>query len=445
VIHLSVSWLEVWRQALRSAVGRSVGLCLRRVGEMTVVPDVLVVGAGVAGLACAADLCAAGLSVRVLEAGDEPGGRMRTDVRDGFRLDRGFQVFNTDYPQVRRRVDVAGLDLRRFTSGYLVRTPAGLRTLGHPLRVPAMWRELIPGRLGSPADFAKFAALCLRDLTAAPSRIKTGTETTTRHALEHTGLSDGFIDTVLRPFFAGVFLDTELETSSRMLHLVWRSMLRGTIGLPAAGIGAVPRQLAAGLPPGVLELERPVSELTDTGALLADGSEVAAHHVVVATDPAAAAGLLPDTSSAESKPVTTYYHAAPLAPLDQPVLLVDAGLGVLNTVVISNAAPGCAPRGYALIATSLAAAEPPDEATVRERLAALYETDTAGWQEVATYRIPRALPRMSPPWPLTRDSRVGPRRYVCGDHRATGSVQGAMASGARAAREVLADRRAAHV
>jgi phytoene dehydrogenase-like protein len=398
------------------------------VGETAGTPDVLVIGAGVAGLACAADLCAAGLSVRLLEAGDRPGGRMRTDARDGFRFDRGFQVFNTDYPQVRRRVEVDALGLRNLTVGFQVRTPAGGRHLvGHPLREPAGWEALVPG-------------LCAKDLVTPPSRIKTAPETTARQALRDAGLSGGFIDTVLRPFFAGVFLDIELETSSRMLHLVWRSMLRGTIGLPSEGIGAVPLHLAARLPPGVLELERRVEALTDTGVVLADGSEIAAPHVVVATDPAAAARLLPRVPVAESHPVTTYYHAAPHAPLDEPVLLVDAALGVLNTVVISNVVPAYAPPGYALIATSVGGAAPPDEGAVRERLATLYETDTGGWEQVAVYEIPRALPRMSPPWPLSRPCRVAEGRFLCGDHRATGSVQGAMASGAKAARAVLAER-----
>lgn len=399
--------------------------------------EVLVVGAGVAGLTCAADLCAAGVPVRVLEAGDEPGGRMRTDVRDGFRLDRGFQVFNTDYPQVRRHVDVGALDLHKFAPGYLVCTDSGRHLLGDPLRMPGAWREAIPGHFASAGDLAGFVAMCAKDLMAPPSRLKARPDTGSRLALEHAGLSPAFIDKVLRPFFAGVFLETELATSSRVLHLVWRSMLRGTIGLPAAGIGAVPAQLAAKLAAGALRLEHAVAELTDTGVLLADGSEMTADHVVVATDPATAERLLPDVPRVDSVPVTTFYHAAPHPPMPEPILLVDAALGVLNSVVISNALPSAAPRGTALIATSLATDDPPAEAAVRQRLATLYRTDTSGWSEVAAYRIERALPRMNPPWPLTRRCRISAGRYLCGDHRATGSVQGAMASGARAAREVL--------
>lgn len=401
--------------------------------------EVLVIGAGAAGLTCAADLCAAGVPVRVLEAGDRPGGRMRTDTRDGFQLDRGFHVFNTDYPQVGRLLDTEALDLRPFAAGCLIYTDTGQHLLGHPLRMAGVWHEALPGHLASARDLTKLAALCAKALMQPEERTKASADTTARQALEGAGLSESFIDTVMRPLLAGVFFDTELATSSRVLRLVGRSMLRGTIALPAAGIGAVPLQLAAKLPAGTIELERPVAHLTDTGVMLADGSEVTADHVVIATDPAAAERLLPGAPTVASVPVTTYYHAAPRAPLPDPILLVDSTLDVLTTIVISNAVPSAAPNGTALIATSLATDTPPPESAVRDRLAALYQVDdTSDWYSVATYRIERALPRMDPPWPLTRRCRIEAGRYLCGDHRATGTVQGAMDSGARAAREVLA-------
>ncbi|WP_329131334.1 FAD-dependent oxidoreductase [Streptomyces sp. NBC_01476] len=404
--------------------------------------DVVVIGAGLAGLACAGDLTAAGLDVHLLEASDAVGGRMRTDVTDGFRLDRGFQVFNTSYPQVKARVRLRELRLRPFTPGVLLHTPRGRLRFTDPTRRPRESGDLVTGRLAGAHDLAALGLLSARDLLTPPRLIRRAPDHTTLTALADAGISADLVETLFRPFLAGVFLEDELETSSRFFHLVWRSMLRGTLCLPAYGIGAVPAQLAADLPTGTVRLETPVQALTDEGVLLSDGREEGAAAVVVATGPGAAVDLLPGLAVPPSRSVTTYYHAAPTAPLAEPTLLTDTGRRVLNTVVLSQAAPTYSPDRRALVSTSvLGTSGVPDEAQLRGTLAELYDTDTSGWEPVGEYRVEQALPAMPPPLLLSRGTRFAPRRYVCGDHRATGSVQGALASGARAARELLADLR----
>ncbi|MBM9617347.1 NAD(P)/FAD-dependent oxidoreductase [Streptomyces zhihengii] len=402
-------------------------------------PDTVVVGAGLAGLACALDLCRAGLRVRLLEASDGVGGRMRTDRKDGFLLDRGFQVFNTAYPQVKRRVSLRPLRLRPLTPGVVAHTPAGPVRLTDPTRRPREAAALLPGRGLSARDLAALGALTARD-TFPPARLLTrGADRTTLSALHRAGLSEQAVDDLLRPFLAGVFLESGLTTSARFFHLVWRSMARGTLCLPAEGIGAVPAQLAARLPDGVLRLDTPVEAVTDSGVLLADGRELPAANVVVATDPATAGRLVPGLDVPATRTVTTYYHAAERSPLDEPTLMVDSTLAVLNTCFLTEAVPGYAPPGTSLISTSVLGGDRPGaEEAVRRRLADLYAADTRDWLSVATFTVSGALPAMPPPWPLSRTTRVAPGRHVCGDHRATGSVQGALASGTRAAREVLA-------
>ncbi|MEU2157634.1 NAD(P)/FAD-dependent oxidoreductase [Streptomyces sp. NPDC019396] len=404
------------------------------------VPDTVVIGAGLAGLACASDLCRAGRRVALLEASDGPGGRMRTDRRDGFLLDRGFQVFNTSYPQVKRRVDLRSLRLRPLTPGIVVHTPTGPVLLADPTRRPGAAGALLPGRVLTARDLVALSALTARDAVLPAASLKGRPDRSTAAALSRAGLSEGAIDRVLRPFLSGVFLEDRLETSARFFHLVWRSLIRGSLGLPSAGISAVPTQLAGGLPDGVLRLETTVAEITDSGVLLADGSEVPATVIVVATDATTAARLLPGLAVPDGRTVTTYYHAADSTPLAEPTLVVDCTGAVLNTCVLSEVAPAYAPPGTVLISTSVLGADRPGMAdAVLGHLAELYDTDTSAWQQVAVYTIEGALPAMLPPWPLSRTTRFGPGRYVCGDHRATGSVQGALASGTRAAREVLAD------
>ncbi|QMU77143.1 FAD-dependent oxidoreductase [Streptacidiphilus sp. PB12-B1b] len=402
--------------------------------------EVLVVGAGLAGLACALDLVRAGRSVRLLEGSDAVGGRMRTDLVEGFLLDRGFQVFNTSYPQVKRRLDLAALALRRFTPGVLLDTGPTRVRLSDPTRPPYRVADLLPGRFASVRDTAALAALGARDLLAPPALLRRGADPTTRTALARAGVSDELVERFFRPFLAGVFLEDGLETSGRFFHLVWRSMLRGSLCLPSDGIRAVPEQLAAFLPPGVLRLRAEAAELDGTTVRLRDGSTLSADAVVVATGAATAAALLPGLEIPAGRVVTTYYHAAPASPLREPTLLVDGAGPLLHTCVPTEVAPAYGSDGRALVSSSRLGRDAPGrELEVRARLAELYRTDTDGWQHLRTYVVEDALPAMPAPHPLIRRTRLGGGRYVCGDHRATGSVQGALASGTRAAREVLAD------
>ncbi|MDQ1041114.1 phytoene dehydrogenase-like protein [Streptomyces sp. V3I8] len=403
-------------------------------------PDVLVVGAGLAGLACARDLVAAGLDVEVLEASDEVGGRMRSDRHEGFVVDRGFQVFNTAYPQVRRRLPLRDLRLRPFTPGVLVHTGEGSLRFSDPTRRPRELHDLRPGRLAGVRDLVALGALSARDMCAPARLLKRGEDRTTRTALAAAGFSEEFVERFFRPFLSGVFLEDELETSGRVFHLVWRTMLRGTLCLPGEGIGAVPRMLAAALPEATVRLGTPVARLTDDGVALATGAELPARAVVVATGPGPATRLLPDLDVPPYRVVTTYYHAAPRSPLAEPTLLTDTGRRFLNSCVLSEVVPAYAPEGMSLIATSVLGGDTAGrEREVRTALAGAYGTDTAGWDLLTVRTVPDALPAMAPPQPLSRTSRYAPGRYVCGDHRATGSVQGALASGARAAREIARD------
>jgi glycine/D-amino acid oxidase-like deaminating enzyme len=402
---------------------------------------VVIVGAGLAGLACAQDLVAAGIPVQVLEGSDAVGGRMRTDRQGGFLLDRGFQVFNTAYPQVKRRIDLKALQLKAFTPGVLLQAGDRRLRFTDPTRKPTGLADLLRGRLGGPADVLALARLSAAAMFLPVGLIKHQPDRTTLAALGEEGVSPELCELFFRPFLSGVFLEDELETSARFFGLVWRTMLRGTLCLPRRGIQAVPEQLAATLPTGTIRLETPVARLTEDGVGLPGGGEIAARAVVVATGPAEAGALLGSAIDVPAtRTVTTFYHAAPQSPLAEPTLLVDTERKILNTTVLSEVTPGYATDGRALVSSSVLGDASGGEPDVRARLAELYGTDTAGWEHLASYPVYGALPAMPAPHPLSRTTRVSPGRYVCGDHRATGSVQGAMASGTRAARELLADR-----
>jgi phytoene dehydrogenase-like protein len=403
--------------------------------------DVLIVGAGMAGLTAAVDLHGAGLSVLVLEASDDVGGRVRTDVVDGMRLDRGFQVLCPSYPAVRSHIALAELAPRAFAPGVVVVKGASNWVLADPRRLPRHLGDFLRTPLLSPADKVRLAAMSLRDLTVPDERIRGLTDRTTGAELSGWGFSDRAVHSVLRPFLSGVLLEDNLETSSRFFHLVWRSFVRAAPVLPSEGMGELPRQLAWRLPQGTVLCRRPVTSVRPGMVETADGTRHRAGAVVVATDGSVAHHLVPTVDEPTWNSVTTFYYRTDHAPSRRGMIVLDADGGpVVNTAVLSQVAPSYAPAGSALVSASVLGV-PADlaktERLVRERLATMYGVSNGSWDLVASYPIPRAVPAMSGPHPLRRPARLERGLFVCGDHRATSSIQGAMHSGCRAARAVV--------
>jgi phytoene dehydrogenase-like protein len=403
--------------------------------------DVLVVGAGLSGLACATRLAGAGVGVRVLESGDAVGGRMRTDVVDGFRLDRGFQVLSTGYPEARRVLDLAALDLRELDSAVVVRREGRLHRVANPLAAPGA----VPGLLTSSLLGAR-AKLALARYAAGATllpadRLRARPDVSGPEAWRAAGIPDAVVHDVLTPFLSGVVLERELTASRRFLDLMMRMFARGRSAVPALGMQRVPEQLAARLPDGAVRLDAPVAEVAPDGVVAA-GADLPARAVVLATDAWTAAGLLPGLGEPPAaRGVTTYYHVAPPWPGQSGTLVVDAdGSGVANSVVLTAAAPEYSGDGRSLVATSVVhdPSGAPAEPDVRRTLASLHGQDTASWELLATYDIPQALPAMTAPHRFRRPVRCA-GVYVAGDHRDTSSIQGALVSGRRAADAVLAD------
>ena len=414
--------------------------------------DVAVVGAGLAGLCCARELTARGLDVTLLEASDGVGGRVRTDELDGFLLDRGFQVLLTAYEEAARVLDYGSLDLRAFTPGACVRVGGRFSQVSDPFRRPADLLATLASPVGSLADKARLGLLRRSVRSGPPQRVWERPETTTLAELQRLGFSARMIDRFFRPFLGGVLLDDALGTSSRQFAFVFRAFFEGDSVLPMTGIAAIPEQLAAGLPEGVVRLGTPVAavgpaEVAPNGVTLAGGERVAARAVVVAVDGPGAARLA-GVAAPASRGVLALYFAADRAPLDEPVLLLDGDHGgpVNNACVPSSVAPGYAPAGAALVSASvLATDDPGDDArlvpAVRDQLRGWFGPQVDGWRHLRTYRIAHAQPAQPPPalTPPERDVRVRPGVYVCGDHRDNASINGAMASGRRAAEAVAAD------
>ena len=403
--------------------------------------DVVVVGAGLAGLTAADRLTRAGLEVIVIESSDSVGGRVRTDQVGGFLLDRGFQVLNTGYPAARRILDLDALDLREFRRAALLYVDGRRVRIGDPRRELLALPRAATAPIGGLRSKAALAAYAGATVGLPARLVKSRRDLPAVDHWARRGLRGPAVDRLLRPFFSGVVLEEQLTTSSRFVDLMLRMFARGSSAVPAGGMQQIAEQLASRLPAGSIHLQLPALGV-EAREVATDAGTVAARAVVVATDVDSADELIGGgLERPKWKGVTTFYHAAAPAPLDEPILLLDTDDSpVNNTVVITAAAPSYAADQRALVATSLVHdGRPPwDEAAVRSRLAVLYDVSTAEWEHISTYDIPRALPAMPAPHNFRKPVRHG-KVFVCGDHRDTSSIQGALVSGERTALAVLND------
>lgn len=413
-------------------------------------PEVIIVGAGLAGLTCGTLLSEAGKRILILEASDRVGGRVATDVVDGFRLDHGFQVLLTAYPACREMLDYEALKLRKFEPGALIRSGGKFTLLGDPWRRPAQAIATALNPVGSIADKLRIAKLrrdaqagSLTDLYSRP-----GCETETY--LRGRGFSERMIDQFFRPFIGGVFLDESLQVSSRMLEFVFRMFSEGEIAVPADGMGAIPSQLAQRIGEDKIRMKCTATDIRSQQVHLSDGTAVGAPKIVVATESNSAAKLLgiPEMQTSWGA-TTTIYYSCTKTPDNRKLLILggDESGPIQTATVMSNVAPEYAPRGESLISISLAVNGEPEkdfdavDRDVRQQLESWFGPSVNQWQTLGSYRIPYGVPQSSLD-PIHRSLRAtdygGPTDvWICGDHMETPSIQGAMNSGIRVAKEIL--------
>jgi len=408
--------------------------------------DVLVIGAGLAGLRCAAVLAGRGYDVALWESQDRIGGRVRTDVIDGFRCDRGFQVLNPAYPALKHAVAVRDLRLQPFDAGVCVRRDDSRVRWVHPLRHPRAVPTMLMRGGPAPREVAallRWAVPALRPgALTAPAH-----DTSLREALDR-GHVTGLTRRVLDRFLSGVLLDDTGATSNAFALLLVRMFALGVPGLPAEGMQALPALLAHPIGERI-HLNHTVTDISRQGndwAVTAGAQTVLAREVVVATDARTTTTLTGEPAPA-TKGVVTDWWAAPDVPPGPAMLSVDGrtqpGGPVVNTAVISAAAPTYAPPGQHLIAASALIGPDratPAEAVMRKHAADILGLDGSRWTPIIRHDIPEALPAQPAPLSVRRPARTSDGLWLCGDHRDTASIQGALVSGRRVAEAIMASR-----
>jgi phytoene dehydrogenase-like protein len=381
--------------------------------------EVLVVGAGLAGLSAAITLQSAGVDVRVIESSDRAGGRVASDVIDGFICDRGFQLINAKYPAVQELDVIKELDFLPAPRVIEVSLGEKRHPIGDPRQVPWTAFNRETGSIPEKIALLRFiAGKAKQDQSIAEALRSTGT----------------CYDRVLRPFLQGVFLTDPENVDAVYGRSIIKSFVNGQPGLPSAGVGELPKALAKRVENIVYRTQ--VESIKQSSVRTNQGT-FTAEKILIATDATTATQLLGLAEVPRMAGCITWYHATSNNPSGNGHLVVDGQRRgpIINSLVISDIAKKYAPAGQHLISTTTDLNV--TESDVRRHLAILWGTSTHGWQFIAKYEIPAALPIHNVGRALSQGMKINDHHFVAGDHRTVPSQQGALFSGRLAAELIL--------
>ena len=456
-----------------------------------VTQDVVIVGAGMSGLSCAKSLDNSDESIRIsiLEATDGVGGRVRSDVTsDGFVLDRGFQIFLQGYEELKEILDYDKLALCDFYAGAAVLFQGQYHKVADPLRHPVDGLLSLVNPIGSVVDKVLVGILRLASFLTSTDVILTKEESTIMEKLVSYGFSNRMIDSFFRPFLGGIFFDTDLRTSSRLLEFIFKVLASGSNSLPRHGMSSVPKQLVNAMSNQVeIYLNAKVENVKVAHSVtsrspqqeenqsvgddnedrlssfpvvitLENGNTIRAKKCIIATEGGYQCEKILGKDAVQSSPshpgqavgtICLYFSLSEqFLPSTDPILYLNGeGSGIINNMCFpSTVTESYAPTGQHLASVSLVGnyTEFSDDELVRkvqEELSLQWfpASIVSEWKFIRLYRIPYAQPSQTVPTLMKRPvTLMKDRLYVCGDHRDSATLEGACLSGVRAAKEVIA-------
>ncbi|WP_310377377.1 NAD(P)/FAD-dependent oxidoreductase [Flavobacterium sp.] len=404
--------------------------------------DVIIIGAGLSGLSAAVHLHRQGRTVLILEATDRSGGRVKTDLIDGFRLDRGFQVLLTAYPEAKSLLNYKDLQLKKMLPGASVLYDGGTFEIADPFRRPKALLNTLFAPVGTLMDKINTLWLKTKLQKMTIDEIFTQAEQSTLKQLSDYGFSQKMTRRFYAPFLSGIYLENNLTTSNRMFDFVMKMFSDGHVAIPELGMEEIPKQLVGLLPKSSIQYHKKVSTIKDNTVILEDGTVFEANQILIATNANELTKQFRPNLKTEAQKVTNVYFEAKKAPTKKAIVILNASSNkkwVNNLTVITNVSKACAPIGKVLISTScngLADVEDIELAeNMKKELEQWYGKQVRDWKMIKTYRIDYALPvqdSVRNDVPIT-EIKISDTLFICGDHLLNGSINAAFKTGRLAA------------
>ena len=401
-------------------------------------PKITIIGAGISGLTAAVFLNKNGFEVQILEASDRAGGRIKTDIINGFRLDQGFQVLLTEYPETKALLDYDKLNLKRFLPGATVLYDGGQFQIADPFRRPSALFATLFAPVGSLKDKLNTFFLKNKLVKIEVQDIFNQPQNDTVSQLKKYGFSQKMIDRFYKPFFSGIFLENDLKTSSNMFDFVMKMFSQGDAAIPELGMEEIPKQLVAMIPENTIHYNVKVTSIENNRIICENGQIFETDKIIIATEATGFASNYIPKSKQNFNQVTNVYFEAKMAPTNKAVVVLNASntkKWVNNLTVMTNISKKYAPENKVLIAVSLNGILEINDETLAENmkteLKTWYGNQVNDWKMIKTYRIKYALPNQdSVSNELSEsDIKINENLLICGDHLLNGSINAAMKSG----------------
>jgi protoporphyrinogen oxidase len=396
-----------------------------------------IIGAGVSGLIAARVLEDNGFSPIILETTDRVGGRVKTDIVDGYQLDHGFQVLLTAYPAAQKYLDFKSLDLQKFLPGASIFKNDKQLIIGDPLREPSLLFSTLFSGIGTLSDKLKILKLNMRLKKKTLEAIFSEKEQSTLSYLIGLGFSNEMITDFFTPFFSGIFLEKKLETSSRMFEFVYKMFGEGYAALPKAGIEAIPKQLFQNLKNTTFRFNTKVASIKEGEIVLADTTKLESHFTIVATE---ASNLIPNLKNqhTEWKSCDTLYFETERRVIKKPLIgLIPKNETLINNIFYHTSLPTSIKPTKELLSVTVLDNHNLSSELLIEQVKKELQKNCAidSCKFIKQYNIPMALPKLNDLQyeMLPSETRLTDSLFLAGDTQLNGSLNAAMISGERAA------------